>query len=297
MSDWQASSGAVAQNTTVVLLNRRQRSCVVESGTATGAGSGSDTLADTAKAWTVNGWGTGVLVGATITTTGGPGAGQTRTIASNTATQITLAGGNWAVAVGAGTTYELRQELGDFDVSGQFDGGVATAGSASTLTDSGKAWTVNGLAGKLLQIVSGPGAGQMRRVQSNTATVITRTAINSAFNDPGDFGVAPAAGSVYRILEPLWGPLIKAYTIGCAASAAVAAGLTLRSRFDAVTTPRTLDVVPSIVGATFRPFNGELKCFPNSLLELVVGAIGAGGGDRANAVVSGDWAGAWNLGL
>ena len=59
--------------------------------------------------------------------------------------------------------------------------GTATAGTAGTpgsttwgtLTDSGQAWTVNDLRGKLIEITGGTGSGQIRSIDSNTATSIT----------------------------------------------------------------------------------------------------------------------------
>ncbi len=53
--------------------------------------------------------------------------------------------------------------------------GTATSGAASTLTDSGKAWKVNRFAGGMIHITGGTGAGQRRRITSNTATAITVT--------------------------------------------------------------------------------------------------------------------------
>ena len=55
--------------------------------------------------------------------------------------------------------------------------GTATAGAASTLTDSTKAWTVNGWDGYYVTIISGTGIGQTREVASNTATILTTTAV------------------------------------------------------------------------------------------------------------------------
>ena len=51
--------------------------------------------------------------------------------------------------------------------------GTATAGGASTLTNSGKNWTVNQWTNMQIRIMSGAGAGQIRNIASNTATVIT----------------------------------------------------------------------------------------------------------------------------
>ncbi len=54
-----------------------------------------------------------------------------------------------------------------------FATGTATAGGASTLTNSAKNWTTNQWTNYQIRIVSGTGAGQIRTIASNTATVIT----------------------------------------------------------------------------------------------------------------------------
>lgn len=60
--------------------------------------------------------------------------------------------------------------------STQFASGTATAGAASTITNSGKAWTVNQWTNYQIRITGGTGAGQVRTVASNTSTVITNSA-------------------------------------------------------------------------------------------------------------------------
>lgn len=57
-----------------------------------------------------------------------------------------------------------------------FATGTATAGAATTLTNSGKAWATNQWANYQLRITGGTGAGQIRTVASNTATVLTVSA-------------------------------------------------------------------------------------------------------------------------
>ena len=54
-----------------------------------------------------------------------------------------------------------------------FATGTATAGGASTLTQSTKNWTVNQWTNYQIRITGGTGAGQIRTIASNTATVIT----------------------------------------------------------------------------------------------------------------------------
>ena len=72
----------------------------------------------------------------------------------------------------------------------QFATGTATAGGASTLTNSAKTWTVNQWAQSQVRIVSGTGAGQIRTIASNTATALTTSAA---------WTTAPDATSVYSI--------------------------------------------------------------------------------------------------
>jgi hypothetical protein len=57
-----------------------------------------------------------------------------------------------------------------------FATGTATAGGASTLTNSSKSWATNQWANYQIRIVSGTGAGQIRTIASNTGTVITTSA-------------------------------------------------------------------------------------------------------------------------
>lgn len=71
-----------------------------------------------------------------------------------------------------------------------FTTGTATAGAASTLTDSGKSWPVNGWTNAQVRITAGTGIGQVRTVASNTATVLTTSAA---------WTTNPDATSVYRV--------------------------------------------------------------------------------------------------
>lgn len=57
-----------------------------------------------------------------------------------------------------------------------FATGTATAGGASTLTNSGKAWTTNQWTNSQIRITGGTGQGQIRTIASNTGTVITTSA-------------------------------------------------------------------------------------------------------------------------
>ena len=54
-----------------------------------------------------------------------------------------------------------------------FASGTATAGAATTLTQGAANWATNQWANSQVRIVSGTGAGQIRTITSNTATVLT----------------------------------------------------------------------------------------------------------------------------
>lgn len=85
-----------------------------------------------------------------------------------------------------GFIYELFK--GYFDIAN--DHGTATAGGASTLTDSTKAWATNSLTDAAVRIIAGKGRGQRRYVTSNTGTVITLDAA---------WSVTPDSTSVYTV--------------------------------------------------------------------------------------------------
>jgi hypothetical protein len=64
--------------------------------------------------------------------------------------------------------------------------------SATTLNDTGQAWTVNVYAGCWLWVTDGTGEGQIRLIASNTATCLTTA---------DDFTVTPDATSVYEVWQ------------------------------------------------------------------------------------------------
>lgn len=151
----------------------------------------------------------------------GPGAGDTRTIASNTLSTITVTSA-FSAAPTTGSTYQLITprfyvvcqastapasfRMYDWatntwstvtanapaSLSGDskmvatpsfigddykpFATGTASAGGASTITDSTKNWDTNQWANSQVRITGGTGIGQIRTVSSNTATVITVSA-------------------------------------------------------------------------------------------------------------------------
>jgi len=145
-------------STDVFNLSRPMGILLVASGTATSGAA--KTLTDTGAAWGVNSW-----KGYTVQITGGTGSGQTKHIASNTTTVLTV-DGNWKTNPDSTSTYQIYW-------GAPSSTGTATAGSTTTLTDSNAAWGTNQWTGYTLSIDSGTGSGQALIVISNTATVIT----------------------------------------------------------------------------------------------------------------------------
>ncbi len=137
--------GDVAYTTNVFALRLSQ--AAIDSGTVTSGGAA--TLTDTSKTWTIDQW-----VGRTVELTAGVGSGESRTVLSNTATQLTMSA-NWTAPP------EVPA------------GGTATAGGASTLSDSTKTWTINRYASLMVTLTGGTGSGQTRTIASNTATQLT----------------------------------------------------------------------------------------------------------------------------
>ncbi|MDV2502682.1 MAG: hypothetical protein RX318_01855 [bacterium] len=68
---------------------------------------------------------------------------------------------------------------------------TATAGAATTLTDTTQSWSVDLWINKIVKITGGAGSGQSRSIASNTATVLT---VSSAWD------TNPDATSTYKIL-------------------------------------------------------------------------------------------------
>lgn len=87
----------------------------------------------------------------------------------------------------------------------------ATTATASTLGDSGETWIPNEFAGLIVTLTGGTGAGQSRRVVSNTATTLTVTPNFSTTPDTTtDFKVDP---------ESLYGASNAVYAVGITAEA------------------------------------------------------------------------------
>jgi len=86
---------------------------------------------------------------------------------------------------------DWKQLLRAYYVTSTVDSGTASAGGATSLTDTTKTWTVNDYVGDFLAITAGTGSGQVRRITSNTATALT----------VATWTVNPSTDSTYTIYE------------------------------------------------------------------------------------------------
>lgn len=167
----------------LITINPSNTPASAEVGTVT-AGTTSNTIIDAST----NSMFIDSMVGLQVRLTSGTYAGQCRYITSitdvNTLVVGTAFGG--APTVGDGYIIELPQ-------------GTATSATTSTLVNSGATWTVNIYSNCDVLITSGTGAGQRRRIASNTATTLTLASAVTGNANTGNWSVTPDATSVYKI--------------------------------------------------------------------------------------------------
>lgn len=140
-----------------------------EKGTASAGGA--TTLTDASRAWETDRWKFTI-----VQIVGGTGAGQFRYITANTSTQLTV-NAAWATNPDATSVYEI---IG-------FAGGIASAGAATTLTNtSGASWAANMWANYQVRILAGTGVGQVRTIASNTAGTTGVLTVSAAWTTNPD---------------------------------------------------------------------------------------------------------------
>ena len=138
-----------------------ENASIWEKGIATG-GTGL-TLIDATKNWPVNKW-----AGEYMRITSGTGEDEVRLIVSNTSNTLT-----WATGSPATSPAAISPDVTSYYQIEGFDGGQASSGGASTITDSSKNWAVNRWKNYAVKIVAGAGKGQIIPIASNTATALT----------------------------------------------------------------------------------------------------------------------------
>lgn len=152
---------------------------------------GANTLTIDAAGWTVNQW-QGYDVSLLGVAAGGDMAVRNYSVLSNTATVLTVTPNpSGLVAVGDAIIMRSKPTVGS-DSGGNY---LSDALWQNTLENAGAGLGVNFEVGKLLRIISGPGAGQTYRVISNTATKIYIE---------GSWLTTPTSASRYIIEDPDW---------------------------------------------------------------------------------------------
>jgi len=158
---------------------------LLDGGTADGAGSTTQ-IADSTKAWTPSAW-----IGFFVKATGGAlTTPNFRKISANGATTVSVTNA-FQLAPGIGATYEIRK--------GQIlTGALLAAGSGSSLTLPGTGVdainvAANELAGMVVAITTGVGAGQRRSITSNTAGTAPVLTLDCPWT------TLPGVGDVYEI--------------------------------------------------------------------------------------------------
>jgi len=179
----------VDSNTTFSIANA--------SGTAspTFTAASTTTLLDVTRAWTTNEH-TGRLVVVYDTTGTAPSNTYITRISSNTATTLTFTAITSGPVQGL-ARYQImdicpfgREEI--YKIPAQGATGYATAGGATTLTDSTKAWLPNQWTNYKVRVIAGTGLGNESAITSNTATALT----------VASWGVAtPDTTSKYQIMD------------------------------------------------------------------------------------------------
>lgn len=158
----------------------------------TASAGGGNTLTDSTKAWVTNQW-----MGTTVQITSGPGSPGTATITSNNANTLTVV--SWSGgSPGLGSVYAILP----------LTSGATSPFSSTTLADSSRtsslAWSANEWTGYVVSITGGTGAGQSRRIASNTAGALTLLATTPWTTTPGpdsSYTIAsPGCDSLYSTL-------------------------------------------------------------------------------------------------
>jgi hypothetical protein len=134
------------------------------------------TITSSGAGWDVDRWD-----GGTVMTAWGTSK-QMRRVNDNTATILTVTRAFPVAPTGEDFVVVKSGIMGD--------GGIASAGSSTSVTDSSQSWFTNEWIGATAEIISGTGNGSKGTVTSNTATALTVTSWS---------GTAPAASSQFRV--------------------------------------------------------------------------------------------------
>lgn len=93
-----------------------------------------------------------------------------------------------------------------------FATGTATSGSATTVVNSGKAWTVNQWANYQVRITAGTGAGKVAVITSNTSTTLTFPTVTTVLDNTSVYIIEGNDDSLY--FSASGSVLLQRYNIG-----------------------------------------------------------------------------------
>jgi hypothetical protein len=169
------------------------------------------------------------LIGLQLRVTSGEQTGQARTILSKTNSTTLVLSVALPGALAIGDTFVIERP-----------GGAVTSSTTLALTATAEVWIVNKYSNWDVEIISGTGSGQRRRIASNTATVITLSSATAGNPRTGPFTTAPDATSVFRIIPS---SDFMYYQVG---------GTTALWRLDVVASPAVwtaMTAAPAVTGA------------------------------------------------
>jgi hypothetical protein len=138
------------------------------------------TLTVTGAGWETDQWQGGTILSGTSFGTAGL---RMRRVASNTATVLT-------VTRAFGSAPATSSDMAVIKSGLMGDGGTASAGSSTSITDSAQAWRTNEWIGATVKVIAGTGSGSTATVTASTATALTVSSWS---------GTAPAASSEYIV--------------------------------------------------------------------------------------------------
>lgn len=151
---WEAGDLFVYQPTSWEIVHQ-----ITSVGRSTATAGGASTLTDSAATdWATNQW-----AGLTLVITGGTGSGQSRTIASNTSTVLTVSVA-WMTVPDATSTYEIRTASGKVAVACYpWMEGVAASGTLGSMHGAGLDLKGNNTAGARIASIEGFRCGVLLR--------------------------------------------------------------------------------------------------------------------------------------
>jgi hypothetical protein len=131
------------------------------------------------------------MIGSYLRYTSGTNAGVARVITAVTMTSVTTIA--FPATGAAGDAYVI-------ETPGFTTALVATGGTTTTLVATGSGWPTNVYRDADVIIVAGTGAGQRRRIASNTGDTLTLAGATAGNARTGAFTTAPDATSTFRIV-------------------------------------------------------------------------------------------------